>query len=101
MASDIPAADAAELYNQRLTIGVVVTCLSLSLITFTLRIYARVVTSAKLWWDDYWMFLVMVLCLAMSAADFVGMSSEVSYSHPPTNSDIISRTRLWLWSPPS
>jgi hypothetical protein len=66
-------ADAGDLYNQRLTTGIVVTCLALATISFVLRIYARVVTHAKLWYDDYWMFLVMALCIAMSTSDFVGM----------------------------
>ncbi|KAI0006635.1 hypothetical protein F4779DRAFT_629677 [Xylariaceae sp. FL0662B] len=67
-------AGSAESENQRLTIGVVVTCLALSIITFGLRIYARKATAAKLWWDDYWMIFVMVICIAMSASDFVGLA---------------------------
>ncbi len=69
-----PADDTAgEAINQRLTIGITVTCLCLSIITFCLRIHARLQSAAKLWWDDYWMFWVMVVCFGMSACDFVGM----------------------------
>ncbi|KAI5928374.1 hypothetical protein F4810DRAFT_1123 [Camillea tinctor] len=64
----------AEAENQRLTIGVVVTCLALSLLSFGLRIYARFVTHAKLWWDDYWMFWVTAICITASVMDFVGLA---------------------------
>ncbi len=66
-------------YNQRLTIGVVVTCLLLSVLSFGLRIYARTISAAKLWYDDYWMVFVMVICFAMSACDFTG-----TYPRGPT-----------------
>ncbi|KAH9884555.1 hypothetical protein F4778DRAFT_787663 [Xylariomycetidae sp. FL2044] len=68
------ATTGAEDDNQRLTIGVVVTCLVLSALSFGLRIYARVATSAKLWWDDYWMIWVMLICIAASTSDFVGLA---------------------------
>ncbi|KAI1372871.1 hypothetical protein F4677DRAFT_431002 [Hypoxylon crocopeplum] len=58
---------------QRLTTGIVVTCLTLSVTTFGLRIYARNVSAAKLWWDDYWMSVPMLICIAMSTSDFVGL----------------------------
>ncbi|KAI1084937.1 hypothetical protein F5B20DRAFT_120769 [Whalleya microplaca] len=67
-------AGSAESQNQRLTIGIVVTCLALSAISFGLRIYARNATAAKLWWDDYWMIIVMLICVAMSTSDFVGLA---------------------------
>ncbi|KAI2466651.1 hypothetical protein F4781DRAFT_404983 [Annulohypoxylon bovei var. microspora] len=60
-------------YAQRLTTGIVVTCLALSIISFGLRIYARKKSAAKLWWDDYWMTLPMIICVAMSTNDFVGL----------------------------
>ncbi|KAI0880613.1 uncharacterized protein GGS22DRAFT_174350 [Annulohypoxylon maeteangense] len=60
-------------YAQRLTTGIVVTCLALSVISFGLRIYARKVSAANLWWDDYWMSLPMLICIAMSTNDFVGL----------------------------
>ncbi len=66
------ASDAGVALNQRLTIGVVVACLALSILTFCLRIYCRMVSSAKLWWDDYWMCFVMVLCFGMTACDLIG-----------------------------
>ncbi|EPE06929.1 integral membrane protein [Ophiostoma piceae UAMH 11346] len=64
---------AGEDYNLRLTIGVVVTCLLLAILSFGLRLYARTVSSAKLWYDDYWMILVMVMCFGMSACDITGL----------------------------
>ncbi|CAJ2506924.1 Uu.00g081100.m01.CDS01 [Anthostomella pinea] len=67
-------ASGAEAENQRLTIGVVTSCLALALLSFVLRIYARYTTQAKLWWDDYWMFWVMALCISMSTMDFVMLS---------------------------
>ncbi|KAI1335158.1 hypothetical protein F5Y15DRAFT_258122 [Xylariaceae sp. FL0016] len=61
----------AEAENQRLTIGVVVSCLVLSIASFSLRIIARYITKAKLWWDDYWMFWVMAICIVASVLDFL------------------------------
>ncbi|CAK7204520.1 hypothetical protein SEUCBS139899_007277 [Sporothrix eucalyptigena] len=63
-----------EEYNRRLTLGVVTTCLILSVISFAARIYARTRSAAKLWYDDYWMCVVMVLCFAMSACDYTGLA---------------------------
>lgn len=63
----------SDTYAQRLTTGIVVTCLALSVISFGLRIYARSVSAAKLWWDDYWMALPMLICIAMSTSDFIGL----------------------------
>ncbi|KAI0842427.1 hypothetical protein F5Y06DRAFT_257600 [Hypoxylon sp. FL0890] len=63
-----------ETYAQRLTTGIVITCLALSVISFVLRIYSRRVTAAQLWWDDYWMCLPMLICIAMSTNDFVGLA---------------------------
>jgi len=74
------AEEAGEALNRRLTIGVVVTCLMLSIISFSLRIYGRMYSRAKLWLDDYWMMGVMVLCFAMSACDFVGTGLPFSPS---------------------
>ncbi|KAI1136210.1 hypothetical protein F5Y05DRAFT_391971 [Hypoxylon sp. FL0543] len=62
-----------ETYAQRLTTGIVLTCLALSVLSFGLRIYARKISAAKLWWDDYWMFLPMLICIAMTTNDFVGL----------------------------
>ncbi|KAI6092006.1 hypothetical protein F4821DRAFT_154973 [Hypoxylon rubiginosum] len=62
-----------DTYAQRLTTGIVVTCLALSVLSFGLRLYARKASAAKLWWDDYWMSLPMVICVAMSTNDFVGL----------------------------
>ncbi|KAI0164555.1 hypothetical protein GGR52DRAFT_560366 [Hypoxylon sp. FL1284] len=62
-----------DTYAQRLTTGIVVTCLGLSVVSFGLRIYARKTSAAKLWWDDYWMTVPMVICVAMSTSDFIGL----------------------------
>ncbi|KAJ9144184.1 Integral membrane protein [Pleurostoma richardsiae] len=66
--------NAGEGYNQRLTIGIVVTCLTFSILSFGLRLYARVLSAAKLWYDDYWMVGVMAVCISMSASDFIGLA---------------------------
>ncbi|KAI5860888.1 hypothetical protein GGS23DRAFT_579367 [Durotheca rogersii] len=62
-----------DTHAQRLTIGIVVVCLGMSVLSFGLRIYARSVSAAKLWWDDYWMALPMLVCIAMSTNDFIGL----------------------------
>ncbi|KAI0377292.1 hypothetical protein F5Y04DRAFT_285077 [Hypomontagnella monticulosa] len=62
-----------DTYAQRLTTGIVVTCLGLSVLSFALRLYARSISAAKLWWDDYWMSLPMIICIAMSTNDFIGL----------------------------
>ncbi|KAI1116958.1 hypothetical protein F5Y14DRAFT_12413 [Nemania sp. NC0429] len=64
---------AAEDYNIRLTLGVVISLLTLSTISFVLRIWARFSTGAGLWWDDFWMFWVMAVCVIMSVFDFLGL----------------------------
>ncbi|KAI0166074.1 hypothetical protein GGR57DRAFT_509759 [Xylariaceae sp. FL1272] len=64
---------AAEEYNVRLTLGVVISVLILSTVSFVLRIWARFSTGAKLWWDDYWMFWVMFVCALMSTFDLLGL----------------------------
>ncbi|OAA61919.1 integral membrane protein [Niveomyces insectorum RCEF 264] len=63
-----------ENHNLRLTLGVVTTCLILAMISFVFRLYARLTTAAKLWYDDYWMCFVMLLCFAMTACDYAGLS---------------------------
>ena len=65
-------ADDGVAYRQNLTIGIITTCLALSTLTFGLRIYSRIVSGAKLWWDDYWMCGVMVVVSALSAALYAG-----------------------------
>ena len=62
-----------ENYNRQLTLGVVTTCLILSVISFAARLYARIRSAAKLWYDDYWMCFVMLMCFAMSACDYTGL----------------------------
>ena len=64
----------SEDYNRNLTIGVVTTCLILSVVSFVFRLFARTRSAAKLWYDDYWMCFVMVLCFAMSACDYTGLA---------------------------
>ncbi|KAI1813893.1 hypothetical protein GGS20DRAFT_445509 [Poronia punctata] len=58
--------DAEESYNFRVTIGVIVSLLAVTTFSFVLRIWARFSTGAGLWWDDYWMCLVMAVCILMS-----------------------------------
>ncbi|KAI0199646.1 hypothetical protein F4808DRAFT_203130 [Astrocystis sublimbata] len=65
---------AAEEHNIQLTLGVTISLLILSTISFGLRIWARFATGARLWWDDYWMFWVMAVCVLMSTFDFLLLS---------------------------
>ncbi|ORY56154.1 uncharacterized protein BCR38DRAFT_528676 [Pseudomassariella vexata] len=58
---------------QRLTVGVVTTCLVCSVISFVLRLYCRMNSAAKLWWDDYWMMLVMVVVIGLGAGGYIGL----------------------------
>ncbi|KAK8135481.1 hypothetical protein PG984_003421 [Apiospora sp. TS-2023a] len=66
--------NADEIQNQRLTVGIMVTCLALAAASFALRIYARATTAAKLWYDDYWMAVVMVVSVAMSTSILLGLA---------------------------
>ncbi|KAK7955094.1 hypothetical protein PG996_015900 [Apiospora saccharicola] len=65
--------NADEIHNQRLTVGIMATCLALAAASFALRIYARATTAAKLWYDDYWMAVVMVVSVAMSTSTLLGL----------------------------
>ncbi|KAK8041418.1 hypothetical protein PG994_014425 [Apiospora phragmitis] len=68
------ANDTEEAHNVRLTIGIMTTCLALATASFGLRIYARLTTAAKIWYDDYWMFVVMVISVAMSTSILLGLA---------------------------
>ncbi|KAF2087180.1 hypothetical protein K490DRAFT_66046 [Saccharata proteae CBS 121410] len=63
----------SETYNWRLTIGVATTLLILVYLSYILRLWARSRSAARLWWDDYWMGFVLLLCTAMSVGDYVGL----------------------------
>jgi hypothetical protein len=54
------AATAEAQYYQRLTIGVTVPLLTLSYVTFTLRLLSRRLMKAALWLDDWLMLLAVV-----------------------------------------
>lgn len=47
-------------YHQRLIIAIETLFKALSLISFGLRLWARHISKAKLWWDDYIMGLALV-----------------------------------------
>ena len=40
-------------YNQNLIIAITTLVLALAYISYALRLYARRVSGAKVWWDDY------------------------------------------------
>ncbi len=40
-------------YRQRLVLGVTITILMLAIISYALRLYAKRITAASVWWDDY------------------------------------------------
>ncbi|KAI1425983.1 hypothetical protein F5Y12DRAFT_744349 [Xylaria sp. FL1777] len=90
---------AAEEHNIQLTLGVVISLLILSITSFVLRIWARFATGARLWWDDYWMFWVMSVCIAASVFDFLGLvyGSGVHQSDLPPDTVVIFIRLLWVY----
>ncbi|KAJ8120687.1 hypothetical protein ONZ43_g2666 [Nemania bipapillata] len=90
---------AAEEHNIQLTLGVVISLLILSIISFVLRIWARFATGARLWWDDYWMFWVMAVCILMSIFDFLGLvyGSGVHQSDLPPATATMFVKLLWVY----
>jgi hypothetical protein len=71
MAPNTPP-DASELEKQHLTVGIISVLLFLALTSFGLRIYSRLITAGKLWYDDYWMCWVAVISTGMSASLYTG-----------------------------
>ncbi|KAI1131524.1 hypothetical protein F5Y10DRAFT_233414 [Nemania abortiva] len=93
------ARSAAEDHNIQLTLGVVISLLILSTISFILRIWARFATGARLWWDDYWMFWVMAVCILMSIFDFLGLvygSGTHQADLPPATATMFVKL-LWVY----
>ncbi|KAI0408690.1 hypothetical protein F4802DRAFT_548553 [Xylaria palmicola] len=89
----------AQARSIRLTLGVVITLLALSTISFALRIWARFATGAGLWWDDYWMVWVMAVCITMSIFDFLGLvhgSGAHQYDLPPETAITFVKL-LWVY----
>ncbi|KAI0426420.1 hypothetical protein F5Y09DRAFT_318987 [Xylaria sp. FL1042] len=93
------AKTAAEEHNIQLTLGVVISLLILSTISFVMRIWARFATGARLWWDDYWMFWVMAVCIVASVFDFLGLvyGSGVHQSDLPPATVVIFIRLLWVY----
>ncbi|KAF2970620.1 hypothetical protein GQX73_g2977 [Xylaria multiplex] len=90
---------AAEEHNVQLTLGVVISLLILSTISFVLRIWARFATGARLWWDDYWMFWVMAVCIAASIFDFLGLvyGSGIHEADLPHDTVTMFMRLLWVY----
>ncbi|KAI8628655.1 hypothetical protein F5Y19DRAFT_109188 [Xylariaceae sp. FL1651] len=90
---------AAEENNIRLTLGVTISLLILSIISFVLRIWARFSTGARLWWDDYWMFWVMAICIVASIFDFLGLvyGSGVHQADLPPDTVTTFIKLLWVY----
>ncbi|KAI1306329.1 hypothetical protein F5Y03DRAFT_139254 [Xylaria venustula] len=90
---------AAEEHNIQLTLGVVIALLILSTASFVLRIWARFATGARLWWDDYWMFWVMSVCIAASVFDFLMLvyGSGIHQSDLPPATVVIFIRLLWVY----
>ncbi|KAI1192751.1 hypothetical protein F5X97DRAFT_316321 [Nemania serpens] len=90
---------AAEEHNIQLTLGVVISLLILSTISFVLRIWARFATGARLWWDDFWMFWVMAVCVLMSIFDFLGLvyGSGVHQADLPPATATMFVKLLWVY----
>ncbi|KAI1180402.1 hypothetical protein F4777DRAFT_574163 [Nemania sp. FL0916] len=90
---------AAEQHNIDLTLGVVISLLILSTISFVLRIWARFATGARLWLDDYWMFWVMAVCILMSVFDFLGLAygSGVHQADLPPATATMFVKLLWVY----
>ncbi|KAJ2990366.1 hypothetical protein NUW58_g2991 [Xylaria curta] len=90
---------AEEEHNVRLTLGVVISLLILSAISFILRIWARFATGARLWWDDFWMFWVMAVCIVMSIFDFLSLvyGSGIHQADLPLGTVITFAKLLWVY----
>ncbi|KAI1823070.1 hypothetical protein F4861DRAFT_351656 [Xylaria intraflava] len=89
---------AAEEQNVRLTLGVVTSLLFLSTLSFVLRIWARFSTKALLWWDDYWMMWVMVVCIAASTIDYVGLRNGSGIHQSSLSPATVTRFTQNLWA---
>ncbi|KAI1430480.1 hypothetical protein GGR50DRAFT_237547 [Xylaria sp. CBS 124048] len=91
------ARSAAEEENIRLTIGVVTSLLALSTISFILRIWARLSTKAQLWWDDYWMTWVMIVCIGASTIDYIGLRNGSGIHQDELSPATVTRFTQNLW----
>ncbi|KAI2637323.1 hypothetical protein GGS21DRAFT_511075 [Xylaria nigripes] len=89
---------ASEEHNFRLTLGVVISLLILSTLSFVLRIWSRFSTGALLWWDDYWMVWVMVVCIAGSTLDFLGLTYGSGVHKAELSPDTITNFMKNLWA---
>ncbi|KAK7977935.1 hypothetical protein PG996_003986 [Apiospora saccharicola] len=64
----------SELQNQRLIIAVVTTCIALAAGSFALRFYSLVrLGDSRYWFGDYWMAGTLLLCLGVSASEYIGV----------------------------
>ncbi|TGJ85314.1 hypothetical protein E0Z10_g3447 [Xylaria hypoxylon] len=88
---------AAEEHNVQLTLGVVISLLILSTVSFVLRIWARFATGARLWWDDYWMFWVMAVCITASIFDFLGLVYGSGTHEADLPHDTVTMFMKLLW----
>ena len=69
----MPQLSAEEHHNQSLIISTSVILLAFCFITFGLRLWARKMMKLHLGPDDYSMIFVLMVCVAMSTSDLVGI----------------------------
>ena len=59
--------------RQQLIIGVTTTILLLALISYGLRLYAKRITAATVWWDDYAIGVGLAFAIIPCICNYVGM----------------------------
>ena len=62
-------------YRQHLIIGVTTTILLLAILSYGLRLYAKRITAANVWWDDYVIGIGLLFAIIPCVSNYVGMSS--------------------------
>ena len=59
--------------RQHLIIGVTTTILLLAIISYGLRLYAKRITAATVWWDDYAIGIGLAFAVIPCICNYVGM----------------------------
>ena len=59
--------------RQHMIIGVTTTILLLAIISYGLRLYAKRITAATVWWDDYTIGVGLAFAIIPCICNYVGM----------------------------